>query len=331
MAKEKALLIYGDQSLLVEEELKKVLARIGREVDPEFNLDFFRAGEEGLEEALRAAETLPFASGWRYVVVKEAQRLTPGEVKRLARFLDDPPESATLILVGVGLKDGSSLVKEVGKRGRVRKASISRREIPIWIKSRFEERGLRVNGRALSYLRESLGEDLMAIEAAVEKISLFHEGRGMVELDEVVALVSPSAERTVYELVDRVAVGDGDQAVKILRRLLQQGERAGNILYALEGHFLRLLFYRALRDEGRSDAEIAGRMKLTGSREWVIGGRLRPQSAVFDEERLCRALSLLIEAEYDMKTGRLGERDVLMRVTSGLAKLAASRPGTHRP
>ena len=115
MDKGKALLIYGDQALLVEEELKKVLARIGKEVDPEFNLDFFRAGEDRLEEALRAAETLPFASGWRYVVVKEAQRLTPAEIKSLVRYLEDPPESATLILVGVGLKDGSSLVKEVGK------------------------------------------------------------------------------------------------------------------------------------------------------------------------------------------------------------------------
>ncbi|MBC7247846.1 MAG: DNA polymerase III subunit delta [Actinobacteria bacterium] len=327
MDKGKALLIYGDQALLVEEELKKVLARIGKEVDPEFNLDFFRAGEDRLEEALRAAETLPFASGWRYVVVKEAQRLTPAEIKSLVRYLEDPPESATLILVGVGLKDGSSLVKEVGKRGRVRKASLSRREIPLWIKGRFEERGLRVNGRALSYLLESLGEDLMAIEAAVEKISLFHEGRGMVELDEVVSLVSPSAERTVYELVDRVAVGDADQALKILRRLLQQGERAGNVLYALEAHFLRLLLYRALREEGRTDQEIASRMDLTGSRQWVIERKLRPQSATFDEERLREALTLLIEAEYDMKTGRLGEQDVLLRVTASLCGIPASRRG----
>lgn len=322
MDKGKALLIYGDQALLVEEELKKLLARIGDEVDPEFNLDFFRAGEEELEKALRAAETLPFASGWRYVVVKEAQRLTPAEIKRLVRYLEDPPESATLILVGVGLKEGSALVKEVGKRGRVRKASLSRREIPLWIKGRFEARGLRLNGRALSYLRESLGDDLMAIEAAAEKISLFHEGRGTVELEEVVSLVSPSAERTVYEMVDRVAVGDADQALKILRRLLQQGERTGNILYALEAHFLRLLLYRALREEGRADQEIAIRMNLMGSREWVIGSKLRPQSATFDEDRLREAVLLLIDAEYDMKMGRLGEKDVLLRVTAGLSGLA---------
>jgi len=322
LAKEKALLIYGDQALLVEEELRKILERVGREIDTEFNLDFFQAGEDSIEEALGAAETLPFASGWRYVVIKEAQRLSPGEVKRLARYLEDPPESATLILAAVGLKAASALVKEVGKRGRVRSASISRREIPLWIKNRFEARGLRVNGKALSYLRESLGEDLMAIEAAVEKISLFHEGRGTVELDEVVSLVSPSAERTVYELVDRVAVGDGDQALKILRRLVQQGEKAGYILHAMESHFLRLLMYRALREEGRADPEIAARMNLTGNREWVIGSRLRPQYAAFDEDRLREALSLLVKAEYDMKTGNLGAEDALLVVTASLCKLA---------
>ncbi len=323
MAREKALLIYGDQALPVEAELKRIIERIGKEVDLEFNLDQFRAGEDSLEDVLGAAETLPFASGWRYVVVKEAQRLSPTEVKRLARYLEDPPESATLILAAVGLKSSSPLVKEMSKRGKVRKAEVARREIPLWIKGRFEARNLRVDGKAISYLMESLGEDLLAIEAAVEKIASFHQGGGRVELDEVLALVSPTAERSVFELVDRVALGDADQSVKILRRLLQQGERIGAVLYALSSHFLRLLLYRALMEEGRSDPEIASYLNLTGNREWMIERKLRPQSAAFGEDRLCEALSLLVEAEFDIKTGRLGEEDAVFMAITRLCKLSS--------
>ncbi len=314
------MLIHGDQPLLVEEELKKVLERAAREVELEFNLDVFRLGEDALQDALMAAETLPFGSGWRYVVVREAQKLTPAEIKALDRFLDDPPENAFLILVAVGLKRNSALLKVFRDKGKVREAVISRREIPIWIKGRFKARGLSIDGKALSHLQEMVGEDLMALESAVEKIALFHQGDRKVELDEVVALVSPSAERAVYELTERVMVGDADQALKILRRLLQQGEDPSHILYALSRHVLRLLRYRALREDGRTDHEIARLLNIPASMEWVVSSRLRPQSAGLGEGWFREAIGYLVAAERDLKTGLLEPVDALVRVVVGLTE-----------
>lgn len=326
--KERVLLIHGDQPLLVEEELKKVLERATSEVELEFNLDVFRLGEDALQDALTAAETLPFGSGWRYVVVKEAQKITPAEIKVLDRFLDDPPENATLILVAVGLKRNSALLRTFREKGKVREAVIARREIPIWLRERFRVRGLRVDGKALSHLQEMVGEDLMALESAVEKIALFHQGDRKVELDEVVALVSPSAEKAVYELTERVMVGDADQALKILRRLLQQGEDPSHILYALSRHILRLLRYRALREEGRTDHEIARYLNIPASMEWVVGSRLRPQSSRLGEEGFREAIRCLVAAERDLKTGRLEPEDALVRAVVVLSE--RFRPGKRK-
>ena len=312
------LLIHGDHQLLVEEELQDILEEISKNVDLEFNLDVFRAGEDKLEDALRAAETMPFASGWRYVVIKEAQRLSAAEVKRLSGFMEDPPESSALILTAVGLKEGSPLLKAVRKGGRERKVQITRGEIPVWIRKRFQSRGLKVDGRAVSYLREALGEDLMAIEGAVEKVSLFHEGGGRVELDEVVSLVSPTAEASIFEFVDRVAVGDVDQALKMMRRLLKQGERPGAVLSFLARHLRQLLAYHALREERRSEAEIVAYLDLKG-REWLLSKRLRPQGARFDEERLNAAISLLVELEMGIRSGRLDEEDALVMAITAIA------------
>lgn len=331
-----AILIHGEQPLLVEDELKKMLAKVSREeVDLEFNLDIFRMGEDALEDALTAAETLPFASGWRYVVIKEAQRLSPGEIKRLSAFLDRPPESAFIFILAVGLKKNSPLIREFRKKAAVKEAAIARREIPLWIKARFEERGLRVDGRAVPYLLDMLGDDLYAIEAAVEKIALFHQGDKAVELEEVVALVLLSAEKAVYELTDRVMVGDSDQALKILRRLLRQGEDPNHILYGLSRHFLRLLRYRALREEGMTEQEIARELKIPSGMEWTVGARLRPQAARLDEDGLREALSCLVGAERDLKTGRRGAEDVLVSAVIQLTQCSSSgrsrrRAGTGR-
>lgn len=318
----RAVLIHGEQPLLLEEELRKILKRVSRsDTDLEFNLDVFRMGEDGLEEALAAAETLPLAGGWRYVVVREAQRLTPREVKLLSSFLEHPPESAVLILMAVGLKKNAPLIKACREKALVVEATLSRREVPLWIKSRFEARGLRVNGRAIPYLLEMLGEDLMALEAAVEKLALFHQGDHPVELEEVVSLVVPSAERAVYELTDRLMLGDVDQALKILRRLLKQGEDPNRVLFILTRHYLRLLHYKALRDDGLSDREIASELKIPAHMEWTLSSRLRPQVSRLGEEGLRRSLSALLEAERDLKTGRVEPGDALVGTVIRLASL----------
>ncbi|MEW6552932.1 MAG: DNA polymerase III subunit delta [Actinomycetota bacterium] len=325
-----ALLIYGNQRLLVEDELKKYLDRIVQQEEEGFNLDIFTAGSDPLDDALQAAETLPFGSDKRYVVVKDAERLSAAEVKRLAGYLEDPAESAVVILAAVDLKSTSSLVKAVEKAGRVREVSKRRDQIPGWIRSRFKQRGLQVSGKALAYLQEALGDDLMAIEGAVEKVSLYHEGEEAVELDDVVALVTPSAEKSIFELVDRVALGDADQALKLLRRLLQQGERATYILSALSRRFRMLILFRALHEEGRQDRDIVDYLKLPQNQAWMVGKRLRPQAARWREEELRKALALLVRVEAGIKTGELEEEFAVELAVSGLSGLAAGKalPGT---
>ncbi|MBN2027482.1 MAG: DNA polymerase III subunit delta [Actinobacteria bacterium] len=319
------MLIYSNHRLLVEEEMKKIRAKVAEKGELDLNLETFEAGLDQFEDALQAAETLPFGSDRRYVIVKEAQKLTAAEVKRLVRYMEDPPESSLLILAAVELKPTSGLVKAVEKGGRVREVNKRRDQIPGWIRSRFKARDLRVSGKAIAYLQEALGEDLMAIEGAVEKISLYHEGEEAVELEEVVLLVTPSAEKYIYELVDRVALGDADQALKLLRRLVKQGERTTYILSALARHFRLLLLYQALREDGRQEADIIAFMKLPKNRAWMVGKKFKPQAARFDEGRLGQALSLLVKVDTGIKTGEMDEDFALELAVTGLASISAGK------
>jgi DNA polymerase III subunit delta len=317
------LLIHGNQRLLVEDELKKVREKISEDVDLSFNLDVFEAGEDSLEDALQAADTLPLASDRRYVIIKEAQKLGAPDIKRLKSYVEDPAESSLLILTAVGLKAGSPLIRLMEKGGRVKEVSKRRDQIPGWIRSRFKERGLKVSGKAIAYLQDALGEDLMAIEAAVEKIGIFHDGEDEVDLDEVVPLVAPTAERSIYELVDRVALGDSDQAVKLLRRLMQQGEKPTYILYALARRFRELLLYHALREDGRQAGEIAAYMKLPKNQSWMVTKKLKPQATRLNEEGLRKALSLLVRVDWAIKSGEMDDEFAAEVAVSSLSKLTA--------
>jgi DNA polymerase-3 subunit delta len=318
------LLIHGNQRLLVEDEIKKVQSKISKE-EEDFNIDFFEAGEDSLQDVLQAADTIPLGAQGRYVILKEAQRLSAAEVKSLAAYVRDPAESCLLILAAVGLKEGGALLKLMEKEGRVRKAGKRKDQIPGWIRDRFRQRGVEASGKAINYLQEALGDDLMAIEMAVEKVTLYNENTDYIDLDQVVPLVRASAERSVFELVDRVALGDGDQAVKLLRVLLLQGEKPTYILNALARHFRRLLLYKALRDEGRQETEIAAYMNLPSNQQWTISRKYRPQAARFDEERLRRALRILIRAESGVKAGEMDEEFAVELAVSSLSRLPARK------
>lgn len=316
-------LIFGNHRLLVEDELRKVQARIAQKGEAEFNLDSFEAGGDSIDDILQAAETLSFGSEKRYVIVKEAQNFTAAEVKKLSKYLENPSETSMIILAAVDLKATSSLVKAVEKSGRVREVSKRRDQIPGWIRARFKQRGMQVSGKAIAYIHEAMGDDLLAIEGAVEKVSQYHEGGETVELDDVVPLVTPSAERSVFEMVDRVALGDADQALKLLRRLLQQGERTTFLLSALARRFRLLLLYRALREDGRQEAEMLEHLGLAKNQSWMIAKKLRPQSARLSEEALCQVLSLLVEVEAGIKTGAMEDDFAAEVAVAGLSALAA--------
>ncbi len=315
------LLIHGNQRLLVEDELKKVQSKISAEGE-DFNLDVFEAGEDRLEDVLQAADTLPLGSEGRFVIMREAQKLSAAEVKSLAVYTENPAESCLLILTAVGLKESAPLLRLIEKSGKVKEASKRRDQIPGWIRSRFKERGVKVTGKAIAYLQEALGDDLLAIEAAVEKIILYHEGLEEIDLDQVVPLVMPSAERSVFELVDRVALGDSDQAVKLLMGLQQQGEKASYLLYALSRHFRNLLLYKALREEGRQEPQIAAQMKMSKKQQWTLAKKLKPQAARFNEERLRKALAILVKVEMGIKSGEMDEEFGLELAISSLSRLS---------
>jgi len=260
-------------------------------------------------------------------VVKGAQALTPSEVRQLERYLDQPAEETVLVLLAEGLREGSPLLRALQSKGMAKKVERRRDKIPLWIKERFAERGLKVDGRAAVYMAEALGNDLLALEKAVDKVAHYHQGRDAVGLEEVVDLVTPREDYQVYEIVERVGTGDADGSLRVLRRWMARGGSTTHLSRALSLHFRQLLLYHALSREGYPDAEIARRMDL-GSQAWRLDRYLRRHAAVWDLESTARALFHLASVEADLKTGGLGEDTAAEFLVLGLLSLLA---GTRTP
>ncbi len=320
----RVFLLYGDQPLLLEEELERLKKSWARRGDLSLNLQVFEAGETPLSEVLEAADVLPFGSERRYLVIRNAQALSPSEVKLLERYLDAPAEAAVLVFVAEGLKEGYPLLRAFQSRGLARKVERSKDKIPLWVKERFAERGLKVDGRAAVYMAEALGNDLKALEMAVEKVVQYHQGKESVGLEEVVDLVTPQEDFQVFEIVERVGVGDADGSLRVLRKWVAKGGNANHLLRSLTLHFRQLLLYHALSKEGHTDAEIIRQMEL-GRQAWRLDRHIRRHASLWDGEATARALFHLASTEADLKTGRLDEKTAAEFAVMGLLSLRHRR------
>jgi DNA polymerase-3 subunit delta len=321
MDKNRVVLIHGRQRVLVQEELGRIIGKFSERENADLNLNSFEAGEHPLDDVFSALDTLPMGSTERLVVVREAQRWNRSEVKRLASFLESFSGNAVLVLAAVDLRRDSPLLKVVEERGRVKKLEKKVKDIPSWLRRRFRDHGLDVDGKALAYLVESLGDDVEALDKAVEKIALYHlDESGNVDLDDVLHLVSPSLEASLFELQDRVGVGDTEQALKILHRLVKGGEKPNYILAALSRHHRRLVRYVAMKEEGLAEKAIAERL---GVQPWVVERKIRPQASRLDRARLGGVLSLLLRLETAVKRGEMDYEVALEAAVTQLCRFSS--------
>ncbi|HZD59702.1 MAG TPA: DNA polymerase III subunit delta, partial [Anaerolineae bacterium] len=67
-------LIHGDGKM-IEDALVRLKKRISNQVDLDFNFDQFNGSRVSAAEIIQAANTLPFMSEKRLVIVKEADKL----------------------------------------------------------------------------------------------------------------------------------------------------------------------------------------------------------------------------------------------------------------
>ncbi len=293
------LLITASEPLLAEEALQNVQSKLARILDLESALESFRAGEDSMEAVLSAAETLPFGSERRVVLLRDAERLKDTEITQLQEYVRDPVPTSLLLLVAVGLDRRSKLIKAFQREQIISVRPLKGDSLRRWARSRFRERDTLVTDRALSFILENAGGSLSELDNVAEKLSLYYTGLRELDLDDVVPLVAPAAEADIYQLPDRICAGDTGAALKTLRRLFRQEEDALRILFVLVSHFRNLLGVKALREAGRRRAEIQSLLKLD---DWRYQ-RLVPYLRKYDLPQLIDIYHQLMQADMDLKTG----------------------------
>ncbi len=277
------VLITSKDHYRTADALGKILSGLRKPGDYTFDCETVTPRSGLLPAALERAQMLPMGAERRVLVITEAQDLTKEQAALLEAYLERSVSTTSLILAGDGVKKDGRAWKLADRYGDVLVLEeYGKNEFPALIREAFGDRGKRVTDRAVGYMRENLGQDLGSLYAAIEKIDLYHEGRNEIDLEDVVPFVAPSAERSVFELIDQLSIRDLNHSLKVKEAMLKQGEDEARLLHMLVWQFRRLIYYKALRREGRDDQEI---LKYLEIKPFVLE-RLKRQSKHFSMEEL---------------------------------------------
>ncbi|MHB1018198.1 MAG: DNA polymerase III subunit delta [Coriobacteriia bacterium] len=294
-------LIYGEEELLLERALHRLRGRIGEAADLTFNYEAFDGDNADPGDVIAAANTLPFASERRLVVVTNVQKMNAAAQARLAEYAADPSPSTCLVLVAGKMRKDSKLLKAVTAIGGAAEYKAPKRnEYPRWVIDLFESRGRTLSRDGAETLVRSVGCDLRRLETETEKIIAFVGDRTKISREDVASVVAETAPVSIFEFLDAVGARECGRALELLDDLIRGGEEVIGIHAMTVRHVRTLVSVSALL--ARS-ADTGTMMREVGMADWQLRN-ITPQARRFEPSELSTGLRAAAVVEARMKSGR---------------------------
>lgn len=319
-------LFTGPEEYVKRESLKRLRDRLlppGLEALNDATLEGVTA-----QQITDAAETLPMMCERRIVTVRDWVPLMPGKSKNeeaeaawMSKWLDDPSPLCALVFYMRGEADGRKKLTAALKKKAVCVSFdyLNDAELAKWCKKRVVAQGKRIGPQAVNTLTFMAGRELTRLAGELDKLCAYAgDEAGEITVEHIEAVVSPSLEYNVFELMNHLLSGDMLKAQQTVNSLMQGGQNPMGILAMLNRQLRQLAHMKCALDGGGSVQSVQDQLKL------------HPYAAK-QTARQCQRLSAKwltdmydagVEADFMVKSGRLRDQDALNRMlfSIGLAK-----------
>src|SRR6266542_2419796 len=329
-----------------EAEVKRVAAELASNLTPpaagDFGLEVIDGAADNVDQAearvrsaIEALQTLPFFGNTKVVWLKNVNFLGDDQKARSAAVQSALDELSELIDSGLG--PGITLLMsatDVDKRRSFYKTLLKRADVQVFdrldssrggweeealemVQQRAKKRKLQFDEDALDLFVLLTGGDTRQIDNELEKIDTFLGKDRVANADLVREIVPLSRAGVIFELGNALAARDLQLSLRLVRRLLDQGESAiGILLVALVPTIRNLLLAKDLMERYRLPAEATDHLprKKDGSVNAYALGIAAQQAGWFETTQLIQAMRACLAANIQLVTTQLDHELILTEV-----------------
>lgn len=229
-----AAVLVGSETFLVERAVGLLRRAVLASGVPGFNDDLFQGQGARGAEIVSTASTLPMMASHRFVLVRHADAMAAAEQEPIAAYLERPSESTCLVVTADKLDGRGKLHKAAKKHGAlVEIKPLKGPALRRFASSEARSRGHDLPAEAGHALMDALGDDLSALDDALERLSLYVGDGAPIDLAAVEACVTRVRVDTIWALVDAVSLRDTARAMGAASSLLADREPPLRILAML--------------------------------------------------------------------------------------------------
>lgn len=267
-------LVYGSEEYLVRENARRLATALAPKGGGDFAVEIVDGMAANANEAIKAIyktldalNTLGFFASEKLVWLKDASFFgtdRTSESEAVEEAVDDLAETlkkgllaGVTLLVSAGPVDKRrSFYKTFEKTGVVQAHDAIdptrdrdwQEKVCDFITAHAKALDKAVSDDAVVLLTELNGANLRQIETELEKLAAYVGQRHTIEAADVRAVGSASREAITWDLNDAVGERDLPRALRIMDRLLFQGENPIGLLFALASRIRQMLILRELID-----------------------------------------------------------------------------------
>lgn len=296
----------------------------------DFNESDFSLNTEGnLASALAAAEQLPMMARRRVIRINDVRVSSSGmkdtlredDEAALTAYLTNPAESSVVIFVTDELDKRRKLTKLLTDHAlAVDFAELKDAELSKWARDRVSEAGSEIDDRALRSLVSLTGPDARRLTVEIEKLSTAALPEKFISAELVESLVANAREIPNFDLTDHLFAGRKSEALKVLKKILDDGSEPLALLGLISYNLRRLLMAKEAMERGADRGEVTRIAKVRYSDQESFLATARRA----DANKLARAIRLLSEKDVAIKTslGGPGPAGARLQIEMLVAELA---------
>lgn len=280
--------------------LEKRIAALG---DLDFNKDVFVGSSADADALVASLNMLPFASPYRLVIVRDADKLLKTASEALVSYLAAPCATTILALDAAKLAKSTRLYKAVAKVGKQAVISCEPkkgRELPSQVRDFAASEGVTITQRGAEALIARVGESTVHLDMELKKMASAL-GKGVViDVPDVERFVARTSEPKPWLFTDALGARDATRCFKLLAAMPSQSPHG---MLARSATLIReLLIAKDLHGAG------AGALAAElGKQDWQVKNHFRWAQG-YSRCELQNALVSAAETEKLMKSG--GDADI---------------------
>ena len=304
-------LLHGEEGYYID-ELVKAFEGLLPEGARDVKMYSVYGPETGMETVMDICRRLPMMAEHQVVIVKEAQSVRADSLNKLHHYAEHPTPSTILVIACRGEKaKGKELLAAVKKNGVIFESKkISERNLLPAISDLIKEKGLTVDAKALSMLRDYIGTDLSRLYNEIDKLSFILGTGAMITPEAIERNIGISKDYNNFELVDAINSRNAAKAMTIVEYFRNNPKNNPTVMTisTLFNHFSNLLIYHYTRDKSQS-----GYMDALGLKSpWALRS-YESAARAYNVRQTIEIISALRECDCRSKgiTSRQNEYDLL--------------------